>query len=395
MARIDPNYTKPEEESDPFSGDEERPARERYKLSGRNMMDFLDMDIDQETNLAGDRWLTVGSGGFLIAPSGHGKSSLSIAITISFAIGRTIFGIKPARPLRIMLVQSEDDDADTKKFFQVVRKMKLTPEERRRLAENTRFEHRNDLSGKQFINALDDWLSEWPANMVIINPLTGFLLADLKDDEKVAIFLRQNLNGVLSRHQCAALLIHHTPKTNFAKLENLQWYDWMYAMAGCATLTNWARAVLVVAPSKIPGTYRFIAAKRFDEIQWTSREYWFSWSIEEFSSNGDTCKIISWIPATQEQIKSAEPEKKVGRKEKGVTSAMMHEKMSVVDWMTREQLYEWADAVLHIGEKKVDKLLDDLITRKLVEVEHIKRPKMRPAVLFRKRQPQNGDETLL
>jgi AAA domain/Domain of unknown function (DUF3854) len=379
---------RPSAASETFS--EQRSERERCKLSGRNLLDFLDMSIDPLTNLAGDRWLTVGSGGFLIAPSGHGKSSISVALAISFAIGRAIFGIKPARPLRIMLIQSEDDDADTKKFTQVVRKMNLTKEEMRLLAENTRFEHRNDLTGQRFIEALDDWLSEWPADIVIINPLTGFLLADLKDDEKVGIFLRQNLNAVLSKNQCAALIIHHTPKTNFTKLENMQWFDWMYAMAGCAALTNWARAVLVVAPSKIPGTYRFIAAKRFNEIQWTSREYWFSWSIEEFSNNGETYKIISWVPASDEQIKQAEPEKKVGRKEKNVTSAMLHEKMSPIEWMTRQQLYERADTVLHIGQKKVDDMVNDLVARDLVEVSHVKRPKMRDAVLYRKASDRNG-----
>ncbi len=80
-------------------------------LSGRNIVDFLDLPIDPKTNFLGNRFLTIGSGMFLIAPSGHGKSSFSIQLLISFAIGRAAFGIKPPRPLRILLIQSEDDDA--------------------------------------------------------------------------------------------------------------------------------------------------------------------------------------------------------------------------------------------------------------------------------------------
>jgi hypothetical protein len=34
------------------------------------------------------------------------------------------------------------------------------------------------------------WLIEWPADVVIINPLRGFLLCELKDDQKANEFLR-------------------------------------------------------------------------------------------------------------------------------------------------------------------------------------------------------------
>jgi hypothetical protein len=105
-----------------------------------------------------------------------------------------------------------------------------------------------------------------------------WLASAAKAEEKVARFLHAKLNPILTKFGCAAIIVHHTPKTNFTRLENMQWYDWMYAMSGCASLTNWARAVLVLAPSKVPGTYRLIAAKRFEEIGWTEREYWLSHS---------------------------------------------------------------------------------------------------------------------
>jgi len=214
--------------------------------------------------------------------------------------------------------------------------------------------------------------------------LSGFLMADLKDDEKVSIFLRQRLNKILSKHRCAALIIHHTAKTNFNKMENLQWYDWMYTMSGCATLTNWARAVLVVVPSKIPGTYRFIAAKRFDEIQWVEREYWYSWSTEEFQDNGKVRTIINWVPANADQIKSAQPEKK-GRQLKNVTSTMVHEKMSNVEWKTLEQLCEWAKEAFDVGRDRVRRIINDLEARDLVETDHIKRSKKPDLVLYRRK----------
>jgi RecA-family ATPase len=343
----------------------------KYKLSGRTILDFLDLEIDPQTNLLGDRWLTKGSGAFVIAPSGHGKSSTANQMTVSFAVGRVAFGIKPARPLRILVLQSEDDDAETKKFVQMIHKMNLTEEERKLLIENTRFEYRNDLTGSEFIAALNDFLTEWPADLVLINPLTGFFLADMKDDEKVAVFLRAQLNHVLVTHQCAALLIHHTPKTNFTRLAEMQWYDWMYAMAGCAALTNWARAVMVIAPSKVPGTYRFIAAKRFDEIQWTDREYWFSHFRETVCVDGKEVTVIQWVPASDDQIGEAQPELK-GQKA-SVDAESVHRKMSLVQEYTRETFQEWAGKEFKIGVNPAWGILKALRDEGRVEVIEEKR----------------------
>ncbi len=365
----------------------------KYQLSGRNIADFLDLKIEPATNLLGNRWLTKGSGAFLIAPSGHGKSSISIQLLISFAVGRVVFGIKPPRALRILCAQSEDDDAETKKFAQVIRKMKLTQEELELLKRNTRLEHRNNLTGSEFIKALDDWLTEWPADLVIINPVTGFFLADLKDEEKVAFFLRGQLNSILTKHGCAAFIVHHTPKTNFTKLENMQWYDWMYVMSGCASLTNWARAVLVLAPSKIPGTYRLIAAKRFDEIGWTDREYWFSHSKETSIHDGESVEIISWIPAKEEQISAAKPTPK--QKKKIPDLEEVWKKMSPLEEYSRVRFEQWCRKEFGLGEKKAWSILQNLCDEGLAQVSEEKRPGTNPLKKYRKiLQPASANGSL-
>jgi hypothetical protein len=345
-------------------------------LSGRTVLDFLEIKIDPMTNLVGNRWLTTDGSAFVIAPSGHGKSSLAMQLTICWAIGRSAFGIKPARPLRILFTQSEDDDAETKKFVQMIRKMELSPEELETLKKNTRFEFHRTLSsasGLELCRALDGWLTEWPADIVIINPLSGFLLCDLKNDEKVNQFLRGHLSAVMEKHHSAPLVFHHTPKTNFTRLDNMQWYDWMYAMSGCAGLTNFGRAVLVVAPSKLPGTYRFIAAKRFNEIQWTEREYWFSHSTDKITIDGQESILVQWVPSSEAQIKAAAPEKKARKSQ--ITTEMVLAKMSLVDWVTRQQFIEWLGGKEfgHLGVNPASRMLTDMIDRELVETESTKR----------------------
>jgi RecA-family ATPase len=360
----------------------ESPEVPKYHLSGRNIVDFLDIRIDPATNFLGNRWLTKGSGAFLIAPSGHGKSSISIYLLISFSIGRVAFAIKPPRPLRILCVESEDDDAENKKFSQVIHKMNLTEEELELLRQNTRVEYRNDLTGREFLKALDDWLTEWPADVIIINPITGFFLGDLKDEEKVAFFLRGELNPILTKHGCAAFIVHHTPKTNFKKLAEMEWYDWMYAMAGCASLTNWARAVLVLAPSKTPGTYRLIAAKRFDEIQWAEREYWFSHHKEKIIVTGELIEIIQWVPSTEAQISGAKPAEKT--KKTIPDSEKVWEKMTPLEEYTRVRFEQWCWKEFRLGEKKAWSILQDLCADGLVKVSKEKRPGTNPLKKYRK-----------
>jgi hypothetical protein len=363
-----------------FDPDQEN--KPKYKLSGRTIFDFLDINIDPETNILGNRFLTKTSGLFLISPSGHGKSSMTVHFIICFAIGRVAFGIKPAKALRILCIQSEDDDADTKKFTQVIRKMNLSEAEKALLSQNTRFEYRNNLHGNQFVAALDAFLTEWYADIVIINPLSGFLLGDLKDEDRVSEFLRARLTPLLTKHKCGAIIIHHTPKTNFAKLDNMQWYDWMYAMSGCASLTNWARAALVLAPSKIPGTYRLIAAKRFDEIQWTEREYWFSHSKDKISVNGQQIDIIEWIPAGEDEIKSAKPSQKA--KKRTPSDEEVLSKMPPLSEYTRPMFRQWLSKDFQLGEKKADTILDSLADKGLLEIRVEQRPRTNPLKWYSK-----------
>jgi hypothetical protein len=154
-------------------------------------------------------------------------------------------------------------------------------------------------------------------------------------------------------------------KTNFTKLETMQWYDWMYVMSGCAGLTNWSRAVLVIAPSKLPGTYRFIAAKRFNEIQWTEREYWFAHSKEEFKNqNGKTQTIVQWVPANSDQIGVARPEPK---KKKEVTAESVWAEMQKTTKFTRKSWREWVKKQFQVGRGRSGGFLGALLAEDRIQ----------------------------
>src|SRR6202041_1547337 len=117
--------------------------------------------------------------------------------------------------------------------------------------------------------------------------------ADVKDDGANSRFLRNGLNPILTGRGCGIFIIHHTPKTNHRDTSDWKQTDWMYAGAGAAVLTNWARAYLVIEPTDVHGVYRFIAAKRGQRIGWPRLEQLWAHAREEGK--------LLWVPADGEQ----------------------------------------------------------------------------------------------
>jgi AAA domain len=334
--RIASNKEKQQEE-------QQTPPR---KLRGTSILDYAEREIDHSKNLLGTRWLSRQCGAFVVAPSGHGKSSFVVQVAICWACGRRAFAIQPARPLRILIVQAEDDDNDIIEMAQMIHRLNLSEQEQTLVRANTHVEWLNNVTGDRFFEVLAQFLEQFPADLVIINPYTAYQGGELKDDKLNNYFLRVQLTEIMNRFNCGALPIHHTPKTNFQNVDKYAWFDWMYSMAGGAALTNWARGILVIAPSDTPGTYRFIAAKRFEKIGWQDREYWFAQSIENDK--------ILWVPASQEQIAC-------GRKGKNAGPDDLLGLIPELDPIRLEKLIVTAKQKLGFGEKKVRTYLKVLV----------------------------------
>src|SRR6202035_1201385 len=138
------------------------------------------------------------------------------------------FGIKPSRPLRSLVIQAEDDDGDMKEMGQIYTHLHLTDGEIATADSNTHAEPCNDLCGEKLLYELDNFLEQKPSDLLWINPYSAYLGADVKNSEANNLFLRTGLNPILKKHHCAAIIVHHTPKTNFNGTENYKPSDWMY-----------------------------------------------------------------------------------------------------------------------------------------------------------------------
>src|ERR1700719_901864 len=110
-----------------FSEDHDQEERShRRRLVGRSFIQYAKMEVPPKDTLLGDRWLCVGGGSLIIAPSGHGKSVITAQAAVLWACGKPAFGIKPSRPLRSLVIQAEDDDGDMKEMGQIYTHLHLT-----------------------------------------------------------------------------------------------------------------------------------------------------------------------------------------------------------------------------------------------------------------------------
>jgi hypothetical protein len=316
---------------------EDEPGTIQRKLTGTSLLDYSTRTVDPGQTLLGHRWLCRGGGAFVFGPSGLGKSVLTIQAAVQWACEQAAFGIKPNGPLRSLIIQAEDDEGDVIEMAKVVTHLGLDNQERKLVRENTHIEFVNDLSGDPFLKVLDTFLAQRPIDLVWLNPYSTYLGASVQEDGANAKFLRNGINPILSQHGCGAILIHHTPKTNFRDTTDWKHSDWMYAGAGAAVLTNWARAIIVIDPTTKPGLYRFMAAKRHNRIGWPSFDRYFAHSTEPGK--------LLWIEVPSDEVKSS----------KGTQNCQPEDLLALIPEqgpISKEALTVEAKKILGIGEKK-------------------------------------------
>lgn len=272
----------------------------------RSLMDCAEAEVDHSKTLLANRWLCEGGGAFLIGPSGHGKSVAINQACLLWSAGKPAFGIKPARPLKIVLLQTENDDGDvTEALRDIPKALGLTAEDCELVRANTRTlpcEKASILTsgGRDLLMArVADLAKRFDADLIIMDNWSSFF-GDIGPDE-----IAFELHRVVSRHlqaiKAALMCIHHPPKTTNRDTTTWSAMDFMYSGAGSAQLTNWARAILVIEPVA-NGVYRFIAAKRGERIGWVdedgrmTRERCF-----RHASGGRIC----WLDADEDDVDKA------------------------------------------------------------------------------------------
>ena len=212
-----------------------------------------------------------------MSTSGTGKSVWTVQAALLWAQGLPAFGIVPVRPLKIGIVQAEDDDEEMVNFRNnitdgLVEQAGLDRGQVEAARTNVLLFDAVGKFGGDFIEYVGKILEEHPElDLLIINPLQSFFGGDISRNAELSGFLRGGLDLLIKPNKVGVLFIHHTNKPPNAK-ERTGWGADAFASyigAGGAEIVNWARAVLALMPCENDsGLFRLTAAKRGQRLGW-------------------------------------------------------------------------------------------------------------------------------
>ncbi len=214
--------------------------------------EYFDLDsmlsfdpADDKTVLIGAerRWICQGYPFQIVGFSGTGKSSLAVHLAVHWALGKAPFGLKPVRPLRILMVQAENDFGDAAEGLKGAT-AKLVEPERRALKDNLIFVRQSSKMGFEFVQYLGEMVEKHGIDLIIADPLLAYANFDIAKQDETSAFLRGpgGVFEMLQRTKAALLYMHHTTKPKSAEdLDSMTPQQLAYLGAGCAEWVNFAR----------------------------------------------------------------------------------------------------------------------------------------------------------
>jgi hypothetical protein len=331
-------------------------------LDGFSLATLAETEVDEgATLLGGDgiRYLCRGGTMLFVGPSGVGKSTASAQQDILWSLGRPAFGIAPARPLRIVTVQAENDQGDLIHMARgIIGALNLGGDDRAMVEAGTVYLSHNASTGPDFLAFVDRVVRRYKPDLVRIDPLMAYAGGDLTKPETIAGFCRNGLNRIATRHGVGIVVCHHTPKMtgNTANSQaRKQWgaFDWQYAASGGADLANWARAMLVIE-SLSRDVFAFRAAKRWPGWRDDAGE---AQHVRYFKRGADHSKPF-WHDATPEDVAEAGTQSGNGAKAGPDLEAMEYQAVALVKTPTSPRVFkELLQSKLGLGKGKAETML--------------------------------------
>ena len=230
--------------------------------------EMMNFDTSNDpNNVLGNRWLCRGGSCLFVGQSGIGKSSLAMQMAVTWALGKPVFGVKPVKPLKSLLIQAENDLGDVSEMLQGTLGglgMKTAQEATSALQGRLAVVAEAVQTGEEFANAVRHLVAKHKPDLVWLDPLLSFIGDDISKQDVCSYFLRNLLNPIAHETGVVWMMMHHTPKPSTDPKSKSGWNatDHSYAGTGSSELTNWARAVCVLQPTKDESRFVLRMAKR-------------------------------------------------------------------------------------------------------------------------------------
>ena len=210
--------------------------------------DLINFDPEKDPdNLIGKRWLTRGSSMIISGGTGIGKSSLMMQIIVRWCLGLDFFGIKPVKPLKIGVIQAENDKGDLAEAFRGVIHRRFNLDQMNQLQKNLEFRTETIRTGEQFLAYARRFIHKSKLDLIVADPLFSYFGGDLSDQSEVSVFLRNKLQPILHETKVAWIWMHHVSKPQRKENgEPLTTMELAHSGFGSSELANWAREIAVL-----------------------------------------------------------------------------------------------------------------------------------------------------
>ncbi len=241
------------------------PAAAQREIIVRHLNEFrADDEHAVKNTLLGSRFICRGGALLIPGPTGIGKSSFTYQAGVQWGRGKPFFGIRASRPLRVLIVQAENDDGDMAEIRDgIFRGLNLTADEQAEACQQIQVVCETIATGIDFIALLEQLVAKDKPDLVIIDPLFAYCGCNVSDQERMSKFLRNWLNPVLQAHGCGLILVHHTNKPKSGR-EKPDWQagDFAYLGSGTTEIANWARAVIGIRSVGSHKVFEIVLGKR-------------------------------------------------------------------------------------------------------------------------------------
>jgi AAA domain len=306
--------------------------------------DELSRPSDLSDTLLENRFLERGQGLILFGPAGLGKSAANFQMCGCWSAGLSGIHLKPPRPLRIVILQTEDSTNDLREYHDGVFSQPFFTAEKINLAKQN-FIVLPPVPGgspEDLQQLLDDTAARHKPDLISLNPLLAFCAADYT--RELGALLYQVIDPIIKKHHIGFTGVHHTTKPIYKDTSGYGAYDYQYLAAGDARIANWPRASIQIEPIALNPvlTACFRITKRWQRVSWANEHG--EPTRERYLKHSEK---IWWADASQEEVASAqldEDPRKIldilpGPSEPGII---------------REEVRVRAKNKLHIGKDKAD-----------------------------------------
>lgn len=260
-------------------------------------------------------FLSRGGGALIVSSSGTGKSVLTMQAAILWAMGCPCLGIAPTHPLKIGIIESEDDDyrlgRDRNDIHDILVEEGYDPDEVCKALESV---YILDMTGKTdegFVEGLEADFEVNRPDLYFVNPLFAVFGGDICNSGDATHFFRELIDPFIKTNKVGIVFVHHSTKPPASK-DSKTWNGNYGEYLGCGSseLTNWARSILTVTKTKSDGVFVLNACKN---------GYGLGWKDED--NLPTTAKIVAhcsdgrhfWREATAEEMASIKSPKALAK----------------------------------------------------------------------------------